>query len=161
MELSFREWDDPFYWERLTAEYLKGKQAPPFNPGFDVYDSILVPDLTFQVKYANVISKKCGHGQDIWQWTQSNIEKCDADYFILYGIREGNVSMFCIPRSKFIAEGTRYANGRLCYQGHPYPTADRRRYHFTPKLWKWHVSDPTRLHERIAMYETFRQARLL
>ena len=39
--------------EFYTARVLQAKVAQPWNAGFDVYDSELVPDVTFQIKVAN------------------------------------------------------------------------------------------------------------
>ena len=92
--------------EILTARVLDAKVAADWNEGFDVYESALFPDRTFQVKMANArenrpVTKTVNGRTNTWDasptWTWSETIAFSADVYVLYGIKDETVYPFVVP----------------------------------------------------------------
>ena len=109
--------------EVFVAESLKGKIAGYETPGYDVYESEILPGLTFQVKGAltkQAVEKKqiVSHGKSYgtyvssqWYWAGNSGEI--ADWYILFGVQDDLVHVFAIPYTVWLERTTAsYLYGR-------------------------------------------------
>ena len=92
--------------EIITAEVLQARVAPSSNPGFDVYQSELFPGLTFQVKLAQareqegavriIKGRTCVlNASPTWAWSEAHA--LGADWYVLFGVKDGTVYPFAVP----------------------------------------------------------------
>ncbi len=109
--------------EVLVAQAVRGRVAPGRQRGYDVYRSELYPDKTFQIKYANVRDipgkkKKIGDRDVVVrprkQWAFSvNNSDYKADWYILFGERDGRVYPFLLSYEEWIDRSSKTAKGRF------------------------------------------------
>lgn len=106
--------------ELLVSRVLQAKNAYHWKKGYDVYDSALVPGLTFQVKYSSPhkrkpVTKIVGGRENtwvqapVWAWGESTAG--DADIYVLFGIKDDLVYPFIVPTSIWMQESSNDGKG--------------------------------------------------
>ena len=104
--------------EVLTAIVLQAKLAAFRNAGFDVYDSALYPDLTFQIKVAHTwhdetIRRFVKDDGKVFEaikhphWTWNGSSQHLADWYIFFGIKGDLVHAFAFPVSVWLESSYR------------------------------------------------------
>lgn len=150
--------------EILVAQWLAAELAVERQGGYDVHKSAHFPDRTFQVKYSypSSVQRKWG-SQEVWAWRDNNVEG-QADYYVLFGIRERIA--FCFLLDNLLWD--RFSSGKtssLLYSSiWPFSRRGRgaRSYIHEARLWKHEcVSLPEGLIARIERLENYRQLELL
>jgi hypothetical protein len=107
--------------EVLVAIVLQAKLAAGANAGFDVCDSALYPDLTFQVKVAHTwhdetVRKFIKDDGKVFEavkyphWSWNGSRQHLADWYILFGIKDDVVHAFAFPTSVWFEKSYPYAN---------------------------------------------------
>lgn len=100
-------------YELLVATVLKTKWAHQLCPGYDVYDSALFPDTTFQVKFANAREGRTEtrnvDGRELtfvqaptWSWRDA--ANIGADFYVLFGVQGDLVYPFVVCRDAWMDE---------------------------------------------------------
>lgn len=86
-------------YEKIVAEIVGGKLAPPRTAGYDVIDRDGV--TTYQVKYSGArgVNKRGW----IWQWNESGVI---PDLFALFGGTNSDTFMFLVDYRSFIGHST-------------------------------------------------------
>jgi len=156
-------------YERKAAEWLDGEVCAAFNPHFDVWKCPEFPDLTFQVKFANIYhysGKARRHRQASWPFNQHTMDSDKPDYFILFGVTdEGQEHCFLLTRDAFKTHSSPNSTGGRIMLMTPNQFSRRggrgKSYVHENKVWKYEVKSPeTDLIKRIRDYETFKQEQL-
>ena len=105
--------------EWYTARLLGGELAEERQQGFDVQNSQLIPDVTFQVKCAKarkgqIVAREIDGRECVFDesphWTWQEHRTGRADIYFLYGIIQGKVFPFIVDRFIWLDEA--YDNGR-------------------------------------------------
>lgn len=151
--------------EFLVARVLKARAAPARNEGYDVYDSVPFPGLTFQVKYANArerpeehkyigdreVTVTAGH-----QWTWHEPKAGAADFYILFGIYEEQVYPFVTSRYIWMENSSNTGKGGRIKIVRAYEYSPCGRYERSAKrnaFWQYYVKSwPADLPIRIKYY---------
>lgn len=132
--------------EVKTAKWIEGIVAPPATKGYDVYNSVHFPDLTFQVKYSQASQykgSKSRYPAISWRWTVKILDPIYPDFFILFGIDlAGKENCFLLSRNDFVAYANHASDGRYYLNVSAKEHSDRQNYNYRPKIWRYYVSDP-------------------
>jgi hypothetical protein len=142
--------------EVLVALEVQGRLAASRNAGFDVYNSILYPDLTFQVKASHAwkdpgTDAKKRNRSKIYTF-RGSIEHM-ADYYVLFGVRGDLVFPFVLMRESWERFGSKAGKFRVLI-------ISAERYSRKTKalkenrLWNCYVSDwPEGVHRRLGQHQ--------
>ena len=102
--------------EALTAVALHGRLAIGRNAGFDVYDSALYPELTFQVKVSSAwqdISTRAKTERHGEVYTFNGTNEHEADYYILFGLKDDLVYPFLFTKTTWKRLGSKTGKRRI------------------------------------------------
>lgn len=130
--------------EAKVAAWLQARMAPPATKGYDVYDSVLAPNLTIQVKYSVAYrfqSPKKKYPSVNWVWTVKSLDPIYPDYFVLFGIIENEEYCFLLSRQDFVNYAVPY-KGAYTLRASAKQRSDRQNYNYVPKIWRYVVSSP-------------------
>jgi hypothetical protein len=131
--------------EVKVASWLQARVAPPATKGYDVYDSLLVPDKTFQVKYAQMHrfhSPKKQFPVETWTWKVKSLDSVHPDFFVLFGIDEdGTENVFLLSRDDYLAYASRSKDGGYFLHVSSKRVSNRR-YAYIPKIWRYLIENP-------------------
>lgn len=155
--------EQAFYqsFEYKAAKWLHGQVAPSATPGYDVHKCDPFPDLTFQIKYANVYfyhAKKHTFPSIRWTWIAKHPQPNQPDFFVLFGLRDSNEFVFLLSRQEFYDYACRYDDpynhARYNLAVSAKEKSDRANYNYIPKIWRYLVKNPSRnlvsaIHKRI------------
>lgn len=145
--------------EMKVAAWLQARVAPPSTKGYDVHDSLLVPDKTFQVKYAQAHRYQAAtdsYPQISWVWSVKRLDPVTPDFFVLFGIGENQAEYcFLYSREDLLRHAWRRGNGAITLRVSAKEKSDRKHYQYTPKIWRFHVKQPElNLADRINSYQS-------
>jgi len=150
--------------EVLTARVLRTRIAQRGQVGYDLYDSDIYPDLTFQVKAsriqevepeAKVINGRAVVMRAAPTWTWSEARDKGGDFYVLFGVKADMVFPFVVSRHIWLAESFPSAGGcalRVCSNEYSrcgrYVSSFKRN-----KFWEYSIREwPRDLFRRIEYY---------
>lgn len=150
--------------EILAAQWLGAELAVERQRGYDVHKSTLFPNCTFQIKYAypSSVQRKWG-SNEVWAWQDNNAEG-QADYYVLFGIREKLAYCFLLDTLLWDRFSSGKTSSMLYSPTFPFSRRGRgaRSYIHEARLWKYEcVNLPEDLVAHVERFENYRQLELL
>lgn len=157
-------------YEWQVASWLKGEKAPALTEGFDVWRCADCPQLTFQVKHANIYhfgGRAVRQSSQKWVFNQSKLNGGTPDYFVLFGVDDdGSEHCFLLSKAQFKEHSSKNATGGRIMTASPNRAIRRgkgtRSYMYEPFLWRYEVQNPeVGLRQRVLEMESWKQTGLL